>query len=358
MAPICFASSVAVGAARPRLTRPLTSPAAKPANARKAAGRRTPQMAEWTRNKKERHFKDWEDQGAGMTFANISGEGDVDVITMRIDAPDGKNQGYYRMAKGVTRKREGRYKIDSWGEKIEVPGWFSWENQGGGVAVAKQGPFLDLFVFLIDNPQQSNRAYYKVGYSLDEDAEVTMGWSDYIEIPGDFGWESQGGGIDVASISSPTQQDIVIFYIDNPKQLNAGYYRIGYNIDAYGIVRGGWSDPIKVPNWFSWENQGGGVSVYDTNGNGKQDIVIFFIDNPTGRNQAYYTIGRDLNSKGEVTGGWSDMYKVPDWFSWENEGGGLDVHKFGTNPPSVGVYFIDNPKGQNGAYVKFGDNAL
>ena len=44
----------------------------------------------------------------------------------------------------------------------------------------------------------------------------------------------------------------------------------------------------RVPNWSSWENQGGGIAVADVNGNGQSNVIVFQIDNPAGANRGLY----------------------------------------------------------------------
>jgi hypothetical protein len=60
-----------------------------------------------------------------------------------------------------------------------VPNWFSWENQGAGVAVADLtgNGRPDIVVFTIDNPPGVNRAIYQVGRDLDANGVATGGWS-------------------------------------------------------------------------------------------------------------------------------------------------------------------------------------
>ena len=56
------------------------------------------------------------------------------------------------------------------------------------------------------------------------------------------------------------------------------------------MVTGGWSEWVEVPDWFSWENQGGGIAVVDRGAT--RDLVVFAVDNPPGQNQAFYRVGR------------------------------------------------------------------
>ena len=64
---------------------------------------------------------------------------------------------------------------------------------------------------------------------------------------------------------------------------------------------------FQVPDWFSTENQGGGIAVADLKGDGTQDLVVFMIDHPAGQNRGVYRVGRSLDASGNVTGGWTGV---------------------------------------------------
>jgi hypothetical protein len=68
------------------------------------------------------------------------------------------------------------------------------------------------------------------------DTVVGGGWSDIKQVPGWFGWENQGGGIALADINGSGTQDLVVFHIDNANEDNSGYYRIGWNLDTSGNI--------------------------------------------------------------------------------------------------------------------------
>ncbi len=142
-------------------------------------------------------------------------------------------------------------------------------------------------------------------------------------VPGWFGWEDQGADIAVADINGNGRPDLVVFHVNNPSGDNLGYYRIGWNLDQAGNVAGGWTDVKPVPGWFGWEDQGAGIAVADINGNGRPDLVVFHLDNPGGDNHGYYRIGWNLNLAGDVTGGWGPITAVPGWFGWESQGAGI-----------------------------------
>lgn len=241
-----------------------------------------------------------------------------------------------------------------WGPWIDIPDWFSFDNQGAGLALwdLSGNGRLDLVVFMIDAPQGQNQALYRIGRSLDDNGNVTGGWGDWIQIPDWFPWENQHGAIAIGDLDSDGRPELVVFMIDNPPEQNQAYYRIGKRLDTEGRVTGGWTGWQQVPDWFSWENQGAGVAVVDGNQAGDHDLIIFQIDNAIGQNQAFFKRATQLQINGNVTS-WEPWMGVPGWFSWENQGGGLAVANLGGRREMI-VLNIDNPPQQNaGLYEIF-----
>ena len=58
---------------------------------------------------------------------------------------------------------------------------------------------------------------------------------------------------------------------------------------------------LQIPNWFSADNQGGGIVVADLKGDGTQDLIVFMIDNPPGQNRGVYQIGRGLDANARTS---------------------------------------------------------
>jgi hypothetical protein len=277
----------------------------------------------------------------------------LSMVVFHIDHPSGGNHGYYRFG----------WDIDptgnpvTWDPPLEIPGWFGAENQGGSIAVAdiNGNGRPDLVAFHIDNPSGANQGYYRIGWDVDAGGNVAGGWTVPIQIPGWFGSENQGGGIAVADINGSGRPDLIVFHIDNPSGENHGYYRIGWDVDAAGIVNGGWTAPVRIPHWFGAESQGGGIAIADIKGSGRPDLVVFHIDNPSGGNHGYYRIGWDVDASGNVTGGWTQPIQIPGWFGAENQGGGIAVADVnGSGRPDLIVFHVDNPSGANHGYYRIG----
>jgi Domain of unknown function (DUF1929) len=242
---------------------------------------------------------------------------------------------------------------------IQVPDWLSFENQGAGIAIAdlRNNGQDDLIVLRVDNPADKNQGYYKVGQTLDKAGKVTGGWGAWIPIPDWFSFENQGAGVAVANLEGVNQPALIVFMIDNPPGQNQGYYKVGKRLDAQGNVTGGWGEWIAIPDWFPFENQHGSITVADLDQDGQPELIVFMVDNPPGKNEGYYRIGKKLDAEGKVTGGWSPWIPVPDWFSWENQGAGVAVADLeNTGASDLIIFQIDNAIGQNQAFYKIGKN--
>jgi hypothetical protein len=223
-----------------------------------------------------------------------------------------------------------------------IPDWFSRENQGAGIAVAGIGGEQHLVVLMVDNAPEQNRGVYRVGRALDPGGDVTGGWGPWVDVPDWFSWSNQGADIAVADLGGGGQ-DVTVLMVDGRQERNQGFYRVGIGLDADGVVTGGWRPWIEVPNWFSWENQGAGITVTLPDPQGRRDLVVFMIDNGAEVNRGVFAIGSDIAADGTVQGGWSPWIDVPGWFSWANHGAGVAVGDLdGNGSRDLVVMQIDN----------------
>jgi hypothetical protein len=291
-----------------------------------------------------------ENQGANIAVADLDADGLPELIVLRVDHPtQGPNRGFYRVGRRLDALGN---ITGGWSPWIEIPQWNSNENQGAGIAVADLGADgLCLIVFQIENRVPGpNNGLYRIGRKLDAQGNVTGGWSNWQQIPGWTSWADQGGAIAVTDIDGDGKPDLIVFHIDdfhtdNPRRPNKGFYRVGNQLTRDGVVNG-WSDWVEV-DWFSWFNQGAGIAVADLDGNGRPELIVFQIDDPPQENAGWIRVGWNLDAQGRAQDGWGPWTKFDGWGSWEDQGGGIALASFGVGRPKAVVFHVDNPPGLN-----------
>src|SRR3984893_7353341 len=232
-----------------------------------------------------------ENQGAGVAVANF-GAGGLGLIVFQVEhRVPGPNRGLYR----VGRKLDAQGHVaGGWSDWQQVPDWVSWRDQGAAIAVADLDGdgrpelfFFHVDDFHTDNPTRPNKGFYRAGIGLTPDGNVS-GWSDWFSVDW-FSWFNQGAGIAVADIDGNGRPEIIIFPIDNPPRENAGWFRVGWNLDNQGAVQDGWGPWVKFDGWGSWEDEGGGLALAFF-GAGRAKAVVFVVGNPPGLNSGLYAV--------------------------------------------------------------------
>ncbi|MDT8380328.1 MAG: FG-GAP-like repeat-containing protein [Desulfotignum sp.] len=286
-----------------------------------------------------------ENAGGGISATDINGNGEPDLVVFNIDDPSGANGGYYRIGWDLDKYGQ----ASEWSFRYPIP-WQGKVDQGGGItATDLNGDGTpDLIVFFIDAPSGENAGYCRIGY-MNSDGTASK-WTDSFNIPGWFGGNNDGGGITATDINGNGEPDLVVFNIDDPSGANGGYYRIGWDLDKDGKITS-WSDHQSIP-WQGNHQQGGGITATDVNGDGIPDLIVFMIDNPSGPNAGYYRIGY-MDSAGNATE-WRDFEEdFYQWFGNENQGAGITVADVDGNGKSdLILFFIDNPVGENQGYYR------
>lgn len=296
-----------------------------------------------------------DNKGGDITFASVSDEFHTDLVVMHIEIPGTSNAGYYRLGLNVQRANDGAYVIDRWEGPYQVPSWFGHHNEGGGVAVGhlKNDNSNDLVIFHVEKRAGEQTGYYRVGFDLDTKGRVRGGWSPIFLVPGWFGHSIEGSGITLAGIRTDASWDLVVTQVDDPLQGNGMFYRVGFHIGTDGKVRGGWTGAIRIPGWVGYYTDGASIEVYDTNENGMQDLVIMHIDNPAKQKFMFYRIGYNLNAHGEVTGGWSTIRSIPRKLGELYQGGGVAMTHFIDGWLTMATFYNQNTSSTNGGYIVY-----
>ena len=68
--------------------------------------------------------------------------------------------------------------------------------------------------FHTDHQRSPNQAFYRVGFQLGTDGNIGR-WGDWMPVDW-FSWFNQGAGIAVADLNGDGKLEVVVFQIDNP----------------------------------------------------------------------------------------------------------------------------------------------
>jgi hypothetical protein len=237
---------------------------------------------------------DWgsdQNQGGSVAVADF-GAGGLGLVVFQVQHVEpGPNIGRFRIGRNLAA--DGSV-TGGWSAWQTVPGWTSWRDQHAAIAVADLDADgrPELVVFHIDDfhtehPQRPNKGFYRVGKNLAADGTVGS-WGAWVEVDW-FSWFNQGAGLAIADLDGNGRPEIIIFQIDNPPGENAGFCRVGWNLDQEGIVRDGWGPWVRFDGWGSAENQGGGFALAML-GPARLKAVVFQVDGRPGLNQGLFAV--------------------------------------------------------------------
>ncbi|MBZ5627991.1 MAG: DUF1929 domain-containing protein [Acidobacteriia bacterium] len=232
-----------------------------------------------------------ENQGAGVAVADFGALGLALVVLQVQHLVPGPNRGLFRIGRkldsqgNVTGGWTDWQQVPGWTSWRNQGAAITVTDLDGD----KQPELVVFHIddFHGDNPRFPNQAFYRVGSHLTADAQVAA-WTDWIPVDW-FSWFNQGAGVAVADLDANGRPEIVVFQIDNPPGENVGFYRVGWNLDQQGRVQDGWGPWVRVDGWRSFEDEGGGFALASFGG-GRPKAVIFHVDNPPALNAGLFAV--------------------------------------------------------------------
>lgn len=213
----------------------------------------------------------WEGQGAGLAVANIDNNPRPEIFLMAYDNPAEANSFRYHV--GFNLDQTGRTGVWKYDNQVQGVGW---EGQGADLLVTHidNNTTPDLVLMAYDNPAETNKFRYKVGWNIDSKG-TTKSWSGYKETNG-VGWEGQGAGLAVLHADNNDQPDLLLMAYDNPEGANNFRYRIAYNLSSSGVAAGVSSD-FSLPG-VGWEGMGAAAAVANLDSDPRPELFVLAYD--------------------------------------------------------------------------------
>jgi hypothetical protein len=130
-----------------------------------------------------------------------------------------------------------------------------------------------------------------------------------------------GAGVAVTDLDRDGNLELVVFHADGSTARTHGSYRIGWKLDANGVVDH-WSADVAIPYARRFPRApvhlGGSMTLADLDGSGQPDMLVLSAERSvplmvgtTGVQSLYYIVGKNLDATGQVTGGWGNTISVP-----------------------------------------------
>ena len=292
--------------------------------------------------------------GEGADTYDFNGNGTPDYLFAVIAGPQNAgNNVFYRigfdvLSNGIPQS------YSSW-----IPIWHSIGNLSSGLGAAvtelNGNDTPELVVAWVDNPSGENSANYRVCWDLAADGKYSSCSAEKKDIPGHVGSSTQGAGLDIVDVSGDGRPEMFFGWIDNPADVNKGYYRVGWNLDTNGDSSNWWTNPKEIEGAFSPANAGLGLTVDDMDGNGQLDLVAAWVRNPAGENDWAYSVGEDLDGNAYVDS-WSPGHRIPGWVGDKTAAASLASADLvtGDGVPELMVGWIDNPSDDKKVYSRVG----
>lgn len=202
----------------------------------------------------------------------------------------------------------------------------------------------DLVVLTIRQPAAGAPcvAEYRIGRALDEEGVPTGGWLGPFRLPDPLHPHARGADLTLADLDGDGRPELVFAYgVSGPdRDRNRVYYRIGWGLGADGQAARGWTDSVPTPWTFS-AIDGVGVDVVAMGAEQTPHLVVLADGQDGAARVSRYGVGRGVNRRGQVAGGWHGPFTVADGPAGPSAATGMAVTDLtGTSAPDLVVYRI------------------
>lgn len=114
----------------------------------------------------------------------------------------------------------------------------------------------------------------------------------------------------VGHVKRLDSNDLLHVHIEQRKGRSVAYYKLFFDIQSDGRSLGGRSRKVHIPGWFGRETSSVNIALHDLDKNGQPEIIMYHKDETERMKRGFVRIGRNLDSDGIITGGWSDFVEM------------------------------------------------
>lgn len=289
-------------------------------------------------------------QHGGIAVDSIRGSGNPDVVLFHIDNPSSGNTGYYRVLWNV-KYQDNDYRHSSSTGPLAISGWWGDSSSGAGVAIGDidGNGKKDLVVVHVDNPSGGNSIYYRIGWNLDTITGVATSWSTPTKLSIWAGSETQGADVALKDLDGDGKLDMIVAQADNPSGANHIYYNVLWGLSTSGTISSTGST-FEMPYSIGDSTNDIGLAIADMNGDGVNDLVVSWVDDPSGANSHYYRVGYSIQSSGEVTT-WGPQRTLRSQLGGTTGAAGIAVYDFNSDgKKDIAHFHVDNSGSEGVGY--------
>jgi endonuclease/exonuclease/phosphatase family metal-dependent hydrolase len=280
-------------------------------------------VQEWTEVQTVSGWFGGNNQGAGIALADVDGDGKLELVVAHVDSRLDANyeRGYLRIGSNFDGQR-----FQTWTAPVPVgpsDGRFeifgrSEELTGVGVAVVDLTGSGRLDVLVMGGPYLN----YVVGFGLRPDGTAER-WSSLFGSPNvGVAPPGTGGGMAVADFNRDGRLELVIAWVEAVEDVETRIHYTTASLASDGSVSTPWSSPEPLHGWFGGSTQGADLALYDLDGDGHQEMIVFAIDNPEDENVGVLRIGRGVRGVDhKLAGQWPAGTAQRRLSPWRDHGG-------------------------------------
>lgn len=162
-------------------------------------------------------------QGGGVALADINGDGQLDLVLMALNAPQGQNEYFYKI--GFSIGRDGKVADRDWQVSERLPGQ-GHSADGAGITIADldNNGKLDMVLMSYDAPRGANNYRYRILWDIDRNGRAPRG-STTRQMRG-RGHSGEGADVAAFDIDNDGNLDLLVMTYDAPSGPNEFRYDV------------------------------------------------------------------------------------------------------------------------------------